>query len=51
VTGKYYGTNRICYVPKPDANPDDVDTEQTNIGQCSDSNPDEVMQSIEEVKE
>jgi len=52
VTGKFYGTNQICYVSKPDANPEDVDTEQTNIGECSDTNSDEEqMQSIEEVKE
>ena len=25
LSGTFYGTNKICYVSKPDANPDDVD--------------------------
>ncbi len=43
LTGIFHGTNKICYVSKPDANPEDVDTEQTNIGDCADSNSEEQM--------
>jgi hypothetical protein len=51
MTGKFHGTNNICYSPKPDANPNNVDTEQTNIGKCSGSKSNDDIQSIEEVKE